>query len=90
MIVKPRLYIVSHGKILKEADILEGSCDSLLIDIHRMLAGDIHAVQKNTSAIGTVNSGQQIKDGSLSGTIGADQAIELSLFNPDIEIVHRL
>lgn len=69
-------YIIDYGQILEKTDILEGSCDTCLIDVDGLFAGDILAIQGNNSLCGFIYAGQQIKYGSFSGTIGTDQSIQ--------------
>ena len=51
MIMQTSLYIVQYGHIFKESDILEGSCDSGLVNIDGAFSGDVLAVQLNDSLV---------------------------------------
>ena len=66
MIVKSYFYIVKNRHILEKTDILEGSCDTCLIDVDGLFAGDILAIQGNNSLCGFIYAGQQIKYGGFS------------------------
>ena len=89
MVVQSYFYIIDYGQILEKPDILEGSCDTCLIDVDGLFAGDILAIQGNNSLCGFIYAGQQIKYGGFSGTIGTDQSIQFTFFNTDIKIIYR-
>ncbi len=52
------------------------------------MAGDVFSVQTDDPFIRRVNAGQEVEDRCFSGAVRADQAMQLSLFNTDMEIVY--
>ena len=70
VVVKPRLYIIQNAQIFKQADILEGTGNSALIDFNGLFSCNIFSVQYDASRIRFVNSGQQVEYRSLSGSVG--------------------
>ena len=89
MVVQSYFYVIDHGQILEQSDILESSCNTRLVDVDSLFAGDILAIQGNNSLCGFIYTGQQIKYGGFSGTIGTDQSIQCTFFNTDIKIIYR-
>ena len=90
MVVQSRLYIVQHGQILKQTDILERPCNPCLIDLRGLSSRYIDAVQLYASCIRLIYARKQIEDRGLSGAVRPDQAIELPFINTDLEIVNCL
>ena len=46
--MKSDLYIVQHTQFLEQTDILECSCDSILVDLDGLSSGNILTIQNNT------------------------------------------
>ena len=88
VVVQPDLYIILNTHIFKQADILKGSGNARLINIYGLFPDYIFSVKPYNSLRRLVNPGQKIKYRRLSGTVRADQALELSFFNHHIQAVH--
>ena len=90
MIVKSYFYIVKNRHIFEKTDVLEGSCDSGLVDLNGAFSGQLFAIQENSAVICLVDTGQQVEDGGLTCAIRSDEAVKLSLFDGQAEIVNCL
>ena len=62
VVVKPRLYIIQNAQIFKQADILEGTGNSALIDFNGLFSCNIFSVQYDASRIDVYK--RQILDGT--------------------------
>ncbi|MNE08487.1 hypothetical protein D3C80_1011380 [compost metagenome] len=68
---------------------MEGAGDTglcHLIDSLRLVA---LIMQAEFAAVGAVQTGDQVEAGGFAGTVGANQAVNLSLTDADTDIVHR-
>ena len=90
MIVKARLDIVQHGQILKQTDVLEGPGDSGLVYFRGFLAGNVDSRQLNASRVRLIYACQQIENSGLTGSVGTDETVKLSLFYADLKIINCL
>ncbi len=73
---------------MKQTNVLEGSRNAVMVDFHGFMAGDVFSVQTDDPFIRRVNAGQEVEDRCFSGAVRADQAMQLSLFNTDMEIIY--
>ncbi len=83
-------YIVQHGHVMEETDVLEGTCDALLVDLLTAETRDVVSVEEDLTAGRLIYAGQEVKYGRLTGTIRADQTVELILFDLHMEIINCL
>ena len=65
MVVQSYFYVIDDRQILEQSDILESSCNTCLVDVDGLFAGDILAIQSNNSFCGFIYAGQQIVAGEL-------------------------
>ena len=87
MIMKTDLNVFFNGKLVEKSDILEGSCDAHLVYLNGSQVVGILTAQHDGSSCGLVNLGQEIEDGGLAGTVGADKSADFRSTDPDIEFV---
>ena len=85
--MKTDLYVIEYRKILKKSYVLEGSCDTCLVDLYRALAGDVFTVKLYDTFIGFVNSGKQIERRGLACAVRTDEAVEFAFIDGDVKIV---
>lgn len=90
MIVQANLYVIQNAQVLEQANVLEGSCNTCLINLDGALSGQFLAIQEDRAVICLVDTGQQIEDGGLTCAIRSDEAVKLSLFDGQAEIVNCL
>ena len=86
--MQSHLHVIQNRQPGKKPDILKGSCNPGLIDLYIVLPGNILSIQINLSVGRFIDAGQHIEHGRLSRSVGPDQAIQLSLFDLQIKIVH--
>ena len=89
MVMKTNLYIVKHAQLLEQTDILEGSRDACLIDLDCLVTGNVLSIQQNPSAIRLVHARQKVENSRFTSAVRSDQAVELSFFYRDAEIIDR-
>ena len=89
MIMQPYFYIVYHRQILEQSNILEGSCNSCLIDFDGLFTGNILSIQRNNTLCGLIYTCQKVEYGGLTCTVGTDQSVQGTFFNLNIEIIYR-
>ena len=83
------LHIVLRGHICKQADILECTGDAHtghLAGLHTLC---VDAFEQHRTAGRLINTGQQIENGGLTGTVGTDQTGNLGRANGDVKAIHR-
>ena len=88
MIVKAHFYIVQNSQVIEQTNVLEGSCNTMLVDINGFLAGNILSVQQNITICGLIYTCQQVEYGCFSGTVRSNESVELSLLNIQVEIIY--
>ena len=87
VVVKAQLYVVLHGEVVEEADVLEGTGDARLVDLDGVHGVGVHSVQEDGAPGGLVDLGEQVKDGGLARAVGADEAGDLGAADGHIELV---
>ena len=90
LVVQADPYVLLHRHVVEQADILEGSRDSGLVDVDGGHAAHIPAFQHHRTVGRLVYLGQQVENRGLSGAVGADQAGDFRLAHDDVEVVHGL
>ena len=75
LVVKTYFNIVDYGQILEQTDVLEGSCNTVLVNFNIFTSGNILAVQADNAFIWLVNTGKQVEYGGLSGTVRTYQTV---------------
>ena len=68
------LYVVLDGKLGEQADILEGSGNSQLVELPGFFPAGVYAVYQYDAVGWLVNVGQQVKYGGLARTVRAYKA----------------
>ena len=87
MVVQSDLDVVDDGHLVEEADILEGTGDAVLVDLRRLVSGDVLAVELNDSRRRLVDACQHVEDGRLAGAVRPDEAVELALLYMQLKII---
>ena len=88
--MEARLYVVQDGQVLEEADVLEGPGDAVPVDVGGLFYCDVHAVQEDDSCIRLIYTCQKVENRCFSGSVGADEAVELALFDLYGKVTDRL
>lgn len=57
LVVKTYLNIVDYGQILEQTDVLESSCNTVLVDFNVFTSGNILAIQADNAFIWLINTG---------------------------------
>ena len=70
LVMQAHFDIVQNGQLLEQADVLESTGYTGLVDLHRRPSGNVLAVQADDTFIGFVFTGQQVKNGRLAGAVG--------------------
>jgi hypothetical protein len=76
------------GKIGKERGKLESPPDAAGGNSVRVSTGDNPAVKNDLARIRPDYTSNQIEDGSLTGTVGADERCDMAFFNSHAEFAH--
>ncbi len=79
-------HVFQHAQFLKKPDVLESAGDAQAGDCIRRQADQFPAVQFYASFGGAINAGDQVEDGCLSRTVGADNADKFLRLNTEIAI----
>ena len=87
MVVQSDFYVVKNVQLLEQTNVLEGTRDSILIDLDRTASGDILSIEKNGTGIRLVHTRQQVEYRRLSCSIRSDQTVELSFLDRHAEII---
>ena len=82
--------IVLHRHGIEQTDVLKGSGNACLVDLHGVHAMGVLAVQQDGSLGGLIHLGQQVKNRGFSRAVGADEAGNLRPADGQVEIVHGL
>ena len=80
--------ISDHAHVAEQADVLECSCNSFMIDLLLCFSFQFFSVKEEGSCRRKINTGQHIEDRSLSRTIRTDHSVDLSFFDLDIRILN--
>ncbi len=70
--MKPCFHVIEHGQFLKQADILEGTRHARFIDLNRLFADQIFAVQQNNAVARLIDARQQVKYRRLARAVRTD------------------
>ena len=87
MIMQSDLYVFRNGQLLKESDVLEGTCYPGAVDLYGFLTGDVLSVKPYNALAGLIYTCQQVKNGRLSRSVRPNQTIQAALFNIQIKII---
>ena len=66
---------------------LEGAHDAAACRLGRLLVRDVHALEADGAARGRQELGQQVEEGRLAGTIGADQRVDLAAAYTQVDVI---
>ena len=88
LVFQRRLDVVDDRHLTEQTDVLERAGNAVMIDLDGFVSGDVLPVQQDDALVWLVNAGQQVENCRLAGAVGADETVELSLFDREIEIVH--
>ena len=84
------LHVVQNAHLVEQTDVLEGTGDALLVDLGRLLAGDVLTVQDDVALGGTIHTGEHVEHRGLAGAVGTDEAVELAFFHLHVQLGHSL
>src|SRR5262245_8689649 len=70
--------ILERSHVREEADVLEGARDAARGNLVRLEAGQARAAEMEFTAVGGVDSRQDIEQGGLAGAVGADETEDLA------------
>ena len=87
LVVQADLYVIFHTQLVKEADVLEGAGDSRTVDLDRVHAVGILAINEDGAPGGLVHLGQQVKDRGLARAVGTDESGDLGPSHREIEVI---
>ena len=90
MHVHGNLDIIYYRHFLKQPDILERTGNTGHDNLMCLLAVHLLATQIEGAFCGLINTGQQVKDCSLTGTVRTNQSHQLALTNLHTEGIHCL
>ena len=90
LVVHTDFNVVHNRHFAKEADVLECTGDTPLVDLLGCQILHLCTIQIEGAGGGLVYAGQQVEDGGFTGTIGADQTVDLILLNADVHILCSL
>ena len=79
--------VFQHGHLLEEVDDLIGAADTGPIDLIRLATIDTLAIEVDLTAGGSIDAIDQVEQGCLSGTVGADQTSDGALLNHDVYLI---
>ena len=87
--MESRLDVVQYRQVAEQADVLEGSGDARLVDVHDALSGRVLDVKEYFAPRRLIDLGQKIEDRGLTGSVGADQACDLAVKDLEVQIIYR-
>ena len=79
--------VVDHAHLLEQADVLEGTGHARRHKLMGLLSVERYAVEQYRALGGRIHAGEQVEHRGLARAVGADQAQQLALIDPDVEIV---
>src|SRR5438128_11761393 len=79
---------VQHGQIVKEANILESTCDATYQHLIRIQTNCRPASEANVSCCGSIDASDKIKNGCFTSTVWADHTDDLSRPDTEIDILY--
>ena len=88
LVVHAQLHVVLHAKIPKQPDVLEGAGHAQHVHLGGGHAMGVDAVDHDGAPGGLVDLGQQVEDGGLAGTVGADEAGNLRAADGQVKVIH--
>ena len=83
-----RTHIIYDRELAEQADVLEGSANARTRNAVGLPPGDTRPVKPDISLSRSIHSGEQIKDGRLPSSIGANQPAERTFLNRKVDIVY--
>ena len=87
-LVEAHLHIVDDRQLLEQPDVLEGAGHAHPVDLIGLFARRGHSIDQDGAAGGLVHVGQQVENGGLTGTVGADEARDLVAADHQVEAIH--
>ena len=87
--MKAQLYVVLHGEVVKQADILEGTGDARLVHLDGIHVVGVHTIYQDGATGGLVHLGEQVEDGGLARAVGTDEAGNLGAADGHVEVLYR-
>ena len=76
--------MIEDTHVSPQTEVLKGPAEALGSYLVRLEADDGLAVQQDITLGGPVNTGDKVKDGGLTCSIGPDQPPDLAGFDPEI------
>ena len=89
LIVESYKNVSDNAHIIEKTDILEGSCNALVIDLFLSFARQILTVKVKCACCRLVNTCEEVENRRFTGTVRADKTIYLTFFNLQINILNR-
>ena len=74
-------YVTDNCHVIEEADILEGSCDTLVIYPLLTHSAKLLTAKEEGSLCRLIHSRDEIEDRCLTCTVGADKSVYLTFFD---------
>ena len=82
--------IPDHRHVIKQADVLEGTGNTLMVNGLLALTGQVLTIEVEVAGSRLVNTGDHIEHRGLAGAIRTNKAIKLFFLDLQIEILHSL
>ncbi len=71
------LHILENAQPVEDVDHLVGPADAFAADLVGRQPGDVLSLEEDAARIGGELAGDQVKEGGLAGTVGADDGHDL-------------
>ena len=88
LVMKTDHDVPDHRHIAEQADVLECSRDSLMVDLLLRLAFQFFPIQVERAGCRKIHTGQHIEYGRFAGAIRADHAVDLSFFDLNVCVLN--
>ena len=90
LVVESHHDVAYHSHVVEQTDVLEGTGDALVVDLVLGQALQLLAVQVEGTGGGLVDPRQEVEDRGLTRAVGADETVDLILFDADIDVLGGL
>ena len=87
-VMKSYLDVLLYSKLVKKSDVLERTRHSGLVDIYCVHALGTLAVKEDLASCRLIHFGEHVEDGSLAGTVRADESADLRPSECQVEVVY--
>ena len=79
--------VLQRRHLREEPDVLERARDAEVVDLVRLGAGDLLALEPDLALGRGVDAGHRVEAGRLAGAVGADQAEDLAAADLEVDVV---